>query len=187
MCPGRQAGDAATGMSRWNRLAKRLSEMGARAGAPEDFMRTINLVGIGSMALMLAAMAFSAGCKVTEGDGVGGAGGAGGEGTTSTTSTGTTSTGGEGGSGEGGSGACLTCRQPLLEEDADPEDLCEDSVALYIALTECICRECAEECAEACDPETDVEPSDACGECGFAVATEIGGACEAEGNACLND
>lgn len=149
-------------------------------------MRTINLVGIGSMALMLAATAFSAGCKITEGDGVGGAGG---EGTTSTTSTGTP-TGGEGGSGEGGSGeggsaACLTCLD-AFDPDLDG-DVCEGSVDEYDALAACLCEACGategDPCYAACNE--DAAQDEACVMCGQAAISN--GACPTEFEACTND
>ncbi|KYF98148.1 hypothetical protein BE20_36105 [Sorangium cellulosum] len=76
---------------------------GAHSSALEDIMRNIKLISVGSMALILGAAAFSAGC----GDDSEGGGGTTASSTSATSgTTGTTGTGGaggEGGSNEGGS------------------------------------------------------------------------------------
>ena len=144
-------------------------------------MRSINLVGIVSMALMLGATAFGAGCGD---DSEGGAGG----GTTASSTT-TSSASGTGGSDEGGGGAggedsgeggaggeeadCVSCSAPLLL-DADPADLCEASLPKYAELTACICETCG---AAEGDPCYEVrtteggEPSAECTTCGEMAAT----------------
>ncbi|KYF50427.1 hypothetical protein BE08_07880 [Sorangium cellulosum] len=161
-------------------------------------MRSINLVGIVSMALMLGATAFGAGC----GDDAEGGTGGGTTASSTTTTSATTGTGGgdEGGggaggedSGEGGAGGedadCVTCSAPLLQ-DADPADLCESSVPKYTALTACICEACGaaegDPCFEVCTTEGG-EQSAECTTCGEMAATTAEGACAAEGTACLQD
>jgi hypothetical protein len=147
-------------------------------------MRNINLISIGSMALILGATAFSAGCgDDTETTGSGG-------GTTASSTTGEGGAG-EGGAGQGGGGAaeCVACSAPLLEEGVDTADLCESSVPKYQALTECICANCGaaegDPCFASCDG--DEEPSDECTACGMEAATTEGGACLEQGTACIND
>ncbi|KYF64584.1 hypothetical protein BE15_05315 [Sorangium cellulosum] len=156
-------------------------------------MRSINLVGIVSMALMLGATAFSAGC----GDDSDGGTGGGTTASSTTTTSATTGTGGEGGGGEGGGDGggggedaeCVTCSAPLLD-DADSNDLCESSVPKYDALTACICEACGvaegDPCYNECSPEG-AEQSDECTVCGTTAATTEDGACAAEGTACLQD
>ena len=160
-------------------------------------MRSINLLSIGSMALMLGATALSAGC----GDDETGTSGSGGGTTASSTTSATTGTGGSdeggggsGGSDEGGGGSggedaeCVTCSAPLLT-GADPDDLCESSKPKYNALTACICEACGaaegDACYTACNTET--EADEACSECGTAAATTADGACAEQGTACLQD
>ncbi|WP_437501538.1 hypothetical protein [Sorangium sp. So ce1099] len=147
------------------------------------------------MALMLGATALSAGCGDDD------TGGSGGGSTASSTTSGTTGTGGsdEGGGGSGGSDAggggtggeaaeCVTCSAPLLV-GADPNDLCESSVAKYTALTQCMCEACGaaegDVCYTACT--TEEEADEACTECGTAAATTEDGACAAQGTDCLQD
>ncbi|WP_437574970.1 hypothetical protein [Sorangium sp. So ce887] len=164
------------------------------------------------MALILGATAFSAGCG-DDGD----AGTGGGTTASSTTSTsGTTGTGGdggeggageggageggageggageggagEGGAGEGGSGAeCVTCSAPLLL-GADPANLCASSMEKYEAVTACLCEACGAAEGDACYASCTTEevPDTACTTCGQTAAA-VGGACEAEGAACLAD
>lgn len=159
-------------------------------------MRNINLVSIGSVALILGATAFSAGCgDDTETTGSGG-------GTTASSSagegggggTGGTGGSGEGGSGEGGAGGtgggadCVTCSAPLVAM-ADPADLCESSIPKYEAVTECICEACGaaegDPCYVACT--TDEAADEACNTCGSEAATTADGACIEQGTACLQD
>lgn len=179
-------------------------------------MRSINLVSVGSMALILGAAAFSAGCgddgdtgsgggttasSTTSTSGTGGTGGDGeggngeggnGEGGNGEGGSGEGGTGeggaGEGGAGEGGSGAeCVTCSAPLLL-GADPADLCESSKEKYAAVTACLCAECGAAEGDACYASctTEEAPSAACTTCGQTAAA-VGGACETEGAACLGD
>ncbi|WP_437597302.1 hypothetical protein [Sorangium sp. So ce590] len=147
------------------------------------------------MALILGATGFSAGCG-DDGD-TGSGGGTTASSTTSTSgTTGTGGEGGEGGAGEGGAGgeggsgvACASCAAPLLL-GADPDDLCASSKEKYDAVTACLCAECGaaegDACYDSCDPETDVAPNEACTTCGQTAAA-VGGACEAEGIACIED
>ncbi|WP_157907073.1 MULTISPECIES: hypothetical protein [Sorangium] len=154
----------------------------------------MNLVSIGSMALILGATAFSAGCgddtETTTGSGGG---------TTASSSAGEGGGGGTGGSGEGGSGEgggggtggseeCVTCSAPLVA-DADPADLCESSIPKYQAVTQCICETCGaadgDPCYVACT--TDEVADAACEACGTEAATTAEGACIEQGTACLLD
>ncbi len=139
--------------------------------------RNIILVAGAALALGLAA---TAACSVDIVDdlGSGGTGGVGG----STT----VGVGGSTATGMGGMGACLSCAEFLTacsngDPACDPEALCEASLEVAAALSECICTECADamECGPRCNADTD-----ACGSCQSAAAA---GACSAQVQACAND
>jgi hypothetical protein len=165
-------------------------------------MRNINLISIGSMALILGATAFSAGC----GDDTETTGSGGGSTASSTTGEGGAGQGGagQGGAGQGGGGAgqggagqggggdaeCVACSDPLLN-DADKADLCASSAPKYQAVTECICANCGaaegDPCFASCNSNGGEEPSEECTACGVEAATSEEGACLEQGTACLND
>ncbi|WP_437731564.1 hypothetical protein [Sorangium sp. So ce1335] len=158
-------------------------------------MRSIHFVGTVSMALMLGATAFVAGCGDDSGEDT--SGGTTASSTTSSSSTtgagtgggGGEDTGGEGGGGGGEDADCVSCSAPLLL-GADSADLCESSVPKYVALTDCICEACGaaegDPCYNVCSEEGG-ERSAECTTCGEMAATTAEGECAAEGTTCLQD
>ena len=157
-------------------------------------LSTVVLCGVGLAAL--------GACSSDDTTGSGGSGG----GTTTTTttsgsagSTTTSSSGGSGGattsSGTAGSGggACVSCASYITDCVAapEPEAYCADidgpdctgSDALFQALADCVCTECATECENTCAGMEGDDP-EVCSTCQQGATV---GACSRDFGACAND
>jgi len=104
---------------------------------------------------------------IVSSSGMGGAGGVGG------------GSGGVGAQGAGGSGTCATCLEFIL--DPEPPSLCEMSVPIYEAYSQCKCLgACKTACADSCATQNSSTECDNC-------MTDTINGCGTENLACVDD